>query len=211
MNEYKNMTTRELQKLYHEKALKANAKLEKLGDLRQYNNVMARKYEPILNDATRSYMHTKGRILKSGLVISPKFRTSIRASKQSIISAINTLDSFNVSPYTTAEYTQQQISRMRERHNISEDQVKDMFNLYREYGLDNYVHDSDEIITALSEIENSTNGRLDVILEQIQNDLDDMPMYTVDDVLDQLHYYSEDENLTEDVANAISEYNRHER
>lgn len=211
MNDYKNMTISELQKLYHEKALRANAKLKELGELRQYNNVMARKYEPLLNDTTKNYMHTKARVLKNGLVISPKFRTSIHTNKQAMINAINTLDSFNVSPYTTAEYTQQQINRMRERHNISEDQVKDMFNLYREYGLDNYVHDSDEIITALSEIENSTNGRLDVILEQIQNDLDDMPMYTVDDVLDQLHYYSEDENLTEDVANSISQYNRHER
>lgn len=211
MNDYKHMTTRELQKLYHEKALKANAKLKELGELRQYNNVMARKYEPLLNDTTKSYMHTKARVLKNGVVISPKFKTSIRTTKQAMINAINTLDSFNVSPYTTAEYTQQQINRMKERHNISEDQVKDMFNLYREYGLDNYVHDSDEIITALSEIENSTNGRLDVILEQIQNDLDNMPMYTVDDVLDQLHYYSEDENLTEEVANSINQYNRYER
>ena len=77
MNDYKHMTTRELQKLYHEKALKANAKLKELGELRQYNNVMARKYEPLLNDTTKNYMHTKARVLKSGLVISPKFKTSI--------------------------------------------------------------------------------------------------------------------------------------
>lgn len=180
---YSNMSEAELKKIIKKKAAKANRKLEKLGDLAKYNNVMARKYIPILSGTDKDYnwMRTKN----------ATFNKEVSATKDDMVKYIRMLNTFIANPFTTKAYTIQQIDKMADRYGISRDQVMTMFDVYREFGLDNYVQESTEILMNLGDISASSPHDLRDVVQFIQDTLSMKPGgYDIEEFNNYLTHYA---------------------
>lgn len=152
----------------------ANTKLQKVrkGGYENYNQSFLKKYNVLTNNKVNPDLVTKKGLFRSGVT---KF------NKDQLIRRLTIMNEFVNNPYASAEYTEQHLSELREKWGISSnDAIKKMFDLYREYGYDNYS-DSDKILTSMSkiisdaEIEDIENPG--EFLEQILQDIEDDTSY----------------------------------
>ena len=152
----------------------ANAKLQKVrkGGYENYNQSFLKKYNVLTNNKVNPDLVTKKGLFRTGV---SKF------NKDQLIKRLAIMNEFVNNPFASAEYTEQHLSELREKWGISSnDAIKKMFDLYREYGYDNYS-DSDKILTSMSkiisdaEIEDIENPG--EFLEQILQDIEDDTSY----------------------------------
>ena len=82
--------------------------------------------------------------------------------------------------FASVAYTQRHLQKMREKYSLTDDEIKTMFEAYREYGYNNYS-DSEGTLQAFSKIMNDSStldepmdsgDYLRQVLEDIADDLD---------------------------------------
>lgn len=143
--ELRKMSNQELHMYLRTLAKKANARIADVGDLRKYSNVYSRKYDPMLFGNTVKNIGTK-----SGTF---SFKAS---NKQNMIDRIYQAERFLNNPFTDRTHASKYIEDLKERTGIqNDDDLKELFDVYREYGYDDYKDDSDKIIQVFSEMLNS--------------------------------------------------------
>ena len=152
----------------------ANTKLQKVRNAgyENYNQSFLKKYNVLTNNKVNPDLVTKRGLFRRGVA---KF------NKSQLIKRAEIMNEFVNNYYASAEYTEQHLSDLREKWGISSnDAIKRMFDLYREYGYDNYS-DSDKILTSMSKI--ISDAELEDIenpgefLEQILQDIEDDTSY----------------------------------
>lgn len=172
MNEDLNSLTRvEIIRRINNLAPIANSKLKAVRSkgLENYNQSFIKKYNILTNNKVNPGIVTKkGYFRKGGIA---RFR------KAELIRRYEIMNEFVNNYYASAEYTEKHLQELQNKWGIqSNDAIKTMFDLYREYGYDNYK-DSDAVLTSMSKIVG--DAELDGIenpgeyLEQILQDIED--------------------------------------
>lgn len=163
------MTKKEL--ISHINALQplANKKLKSVRDkgLEKYNQSFIKKYNILTNNKVNPNLVTKKGLFRKGGVKS--------YTKQQLIRRYEVMNEFVNNYYASAEYTEQHLEDMRNKWNLKSDKaVKQLFDLYREYGYDNFS-DSD-VLTSMSKIINDGDREADdgtEYLEEVLQDIED--------------------------------------
>lgn len=175
------MTVRELSSAVKKMAKIANKKLK---DLRakgyeNYNQAMIKKYNLLTNSNLNPDLVTKKNLFRTG---------TSHFNKKQLERRLDVLQEFVNNKYASAEWTEEHLKSLRDRWNItSDDDVKKMFDAYREYGYDNYK-DSNSILNAMSTIiEDYDEEILHNVLQGIADDLDNQG-HTEDDYIKELQY-----------------------
>lgn len=153
----------------------ANAKLKEMRDLGydKLNNSMIKKY----NTLTSYSKQTMKNVTKKGY-----FRKGGEHSytKDQLIKRYELMNEFINNDYASVAYTKRHLEKMRDKWSLSDDKIKDMFTLYREYGYDNFG-DSDSVLQSFSKIMGDTESLdesmdareyLENVLQSIADDLD---------------------------------------
>lgn len=172
MNEDLNSLTRvEIIRRINNLAPIANSKLKAVRSkgLENYNQSFIKKYNILTNNKVNPGIVTKkGYFRKGGIA---RFR------KSELIRRYEIMNEFVNNYYASAEYTEKHLQELQNKWGIqSNDAIKTMFDLYREYGYDNYK-DSDAVLTSMSKIVG--DAELEGIenpgeyLEQILQDIED--------------------------------------
>lgn len=149
----------------------ANSKLKAVRSkgLENYNQSFIKKYNILTNNKVNPGLVTKkGYFRKGGIA---RFR------KAELIRRYEVMNEFVNNYYASAEYTEKHLQELQNKWGIqSNEAIKNMFDLYREYGYDNYK-DSDAVLTSMSKIVG--DAELEGIenpgeyLEQILQDIED--------------------------------------
>lgn len=149
----------------------ANSKLKAVRSkgLENYNQSFIKKYNILTNNKVNPDLVTKkGYFRKGGIA---RFR------KAELILRYKVMYEFVNNYYASAEYTEKHLQELQNKWGIqSNEAIKEMFDLYREYGYDNYK-DSDAVLTSMSKIVG--DAELEGIenpgeyLEQILQDIED--------------------------------------
>ena len=149
----------------------ANSKLKAVRSkgLENYNQSFIKKYNILTNNKVNPGIVTKkGYFRKGGIA---RFR------KSELIRRYEIMNEFVNNYYASAEYTEKHLQELQNKWGIqSNEAIKTMFDLYREYGYDNYK-DSDAVLTSMSKIVG--DAELEGIenpgeyLEQILQDIED--------------------------------------
>lgn len=163
------MTKKEL--ISHINALQplANKKLKSVRDkgLEKYNQSFIKKYNILTNNKVNPNLVTKKGLFRKGGIKS--------YTKQQLIRRYEVMNEFVNNYYASAEYTEQHLEDMRNKWNLKSDKaVKQLFDLYREYGYDNFS-DSD-VLTSMSKIINDGDREADdgtEYLEEVLQDIED--------------------------------------
>ena len=143
--ELSKMSNQELHMYLRTLAKKANARIAEVGDLRKYSNVYSRKYDPMLYGNTVKNIGTKAGTFS--------FKAS---NKQNMIDRIYQAERFLNNPFTDRAHASKYIEELKERTGLqNDDDLKNLFDVYREYGYDDYKDDSHKIIQVFSEMLNS--------------------------------------------------------
>lgn len=154
----------------------ANAKLKEMRNLGydKYNYSMIRKYNALTTYSTS----TKNNITKKGYFRSGGYS---KFTKAQLVHRYEIMNEFINNPFATVAYTQRHLEELRDRWSLTDDEIKDMFSAYREYGYDNFT-DSDGILRSFSKImtdapadENGNRNPIDhlrKVLDTISRDLD---------------------------------------
>lgn len=145
-NILKKMKMTELRSMYRDLARRANYRIEQVGSKRKLSNVYTRKYDPMLYGNTVANIGTK-----KGM-----FALANRGNKENLIERIQVVERFLDNPYTDVKHVNDYVSDLLSRTNLkNEENLVKMFDLYREYGYDDYKDDSDKIIQIMSEMYNN--------------------------------------------------------
>lgn len=145
-NELKKMKMTELRSMYRDLARRANYRIEQVGSKRKLSNVYTRKYDPMLYGNTIANIGTK-----KGM-----FALANRGNKENLIERIQAVERFLDNPYTDVKHVNDYVDDLISRTNLkNEENLTKMFDLYREYGYDDFKDDSDKIIQILSEMYNN--------------------------------------------------------
>lgn len=150
----------------------ANAKLKEMRNAGydQYNYSMVRKY----NALTTYSSSTMNNVTKKGLFRSGGYS---KFTKEQLIHRYEIMTEFINNPYATVEYSKRHLEEMRDKWSLDDEEIKDMFSLYREYGYDNYA-DSEAVLQSFSKImgdspsERDPSDHLRNVLHSISNELD---------------------------------------
>ena len=145
-NELKKMKMTELRSIYRDLARRANYRIEQVGSKRKLSNVYTRKYDPMLYGNTIANIGTK-----KGM-----FALANRGNKENLIERIQAVERFLDNPYTDVKHVNDYVADLLSRTNLkNEENLVKMFDLYREYGYDDFKDDSDKIIQIMSEMYNN--------------------------------------------------------
>lgn len=149
----------------------ANSKLKAVRSkgLENYNQSFIKKYNILTNNKVNPGIVTKkGYFRKGGIA---RFR------KSELIRRYEIMNEFVNNYYASAEYTEKHLQELQNKWGIqSNEAIRTMFDLYREYGYDNYK-DSDAVLTSMSKI--IGDAELEGVenpgeyLEQILQDIED--------------------------------------
>lgn len=175
------MTVKELSSSIKKMAKIANQKLK---DIRakgyeNYNTSMIKKWNLLTDNQENPDLVTKKNYFRTGVSHFTKAQLERR---------YDTLKEFINNKYVSAEWTEQHLKELRDRWNVSSDEdIKTMFDLYREWGYDNYK-DSNSILTAMSSIiEDYDEEILHNVLMGIADDLDNQG-HSEEDYIRELQY-----------------------
>lgn len=139
-------TNMELHSYMRRLANEANKRIKAINKrgLRELSPTYVRKYDPMLYGNTITNLATtKG-----------MFSTA-KSAKANMVMRIQTLENFLRNPYTTVERTEAYVNNLLQQTGLnSEEDLKTMFEVYRDYGYDDYKDDSDKIIEIFSEMLN---------------------------------------------------------
>lgn len=152
----------------------ANSKLKKIysKNLQNYNQSFIKKYNMLTNNTVNPDLVTKKGYFRKGGI--KQFR------KSQLIRRYETIKEFIENDYASAEYTERHLASMRERLGLNDDEViKKIFDLYREYGYENYG--DSEVITYMANIVDKYSDfeggsmealeSLESILQSIEDDM----------------------------------------
>lgn len=148
----------------------ANKKLKSVRDkgLEKYNQSFIKKYNILTNNKVNPNLVTKKGLFRKGGIKS--------YTKQQLIRRYEVMNEFVNNYYASAEYTEQHLEDMRTKWNLKSDKaVKQLFDLYREYGYDNFS-DSD-VLTSMSKIINDGDREANDGAEYLENVLQDIEDY----------------------------------
>lgn len=158
----------------------ANAKLKpiKKQGLVNYNQSFIKKYNILLNQKANYNIATKSGYFRKGVTSYTKNGKKHYYTKDELIKRYEIMNEFVNNPYASAEYTKQHLEELSQKWGIqSQESIKKMFDLYREYGYDNYK-DSDGTLTAMSKIISdaemdgiNAGEYLENILTEIEDDI----------------------------------------
>lgn len=189
MIDYENLTRKELEQRVKNVTKIANQKLKKIkqSGLIPYNQSFSKKYNIYLNNKVNPNIATKKGYFKTGV---SKF------NKEQLARRYEIMNEFIQNKYASAEYTREHIDELKTKWGLKSDQsVLSIFDLYREYGYDNYK-DSDAILTSMSKILGDAEDDLDIenpgeYLEELLQDIEDdlqstQDSLTEDDYISQL-------------------------
>lgn len=143
--EYRQITKKELQSGISRMAKIANTKIKEVykRGYQNYNQSFIKKYNILLNNKVNPNIATKAGYFRTG---------TSKDSIQSLAMRYNILEEFINNKYATADYTAEHLNEMSSKWGIkSEEAMKQMFDLYREYGYQNYT-DSDKVLTSMAKI-----------------------------------------------------------
>jgi cell fate (sporulation/competence/biofilm development) regulator YlbF (YheA/YmcA/DUF963 family) len=146
----------------------ANTKVKKVraAGYENYNQSWIKKYNLSLNSKESPSISTKKGLFRSG---------SSHFTKEQLINRYEIMNEFVNNYYASAEYTEKHLADLRDKWNIKSDEaIKKMFDLYRDYGYDNY-RDSD-VLTSMAKIVNDGDilGEFDNAGEYLENVLQDI-------------------------------------
>lgn len=137
---------KELHNYMRDLAKQANARIKAVNQrgLRELSPTYVRKYDPMLYGNTIANLATtKGMF------------SSAKSTKANMINRIQTLENFIRNPYTSVERTEAYVQNLLHQTGLeSEEDLKTMFEVYRDFGYDDYKDDSDKIIEIFSEMMN---------------------------------------------------------
>lgn len=189
MIDYENLTRKELEQRVKNVTKIANQKLKEIkqSGLIPYNQSFSKKYNTYLNNKVNPNIATKKGYFKTGV---SKF------NKEQLARRYEIMNEFIQNKYASAEYTREHIDELKTKWGLKSDQsVLSIFDLYREYGYDNYK-DSDAILTSMSKILGDAEDDLDIenpgeyleeLLQDIEGDLQStQDGLTEDDYISQL-------------------------
>lgn len=174
------LTKVELQNMIKNVTALANAKLKpmKKQGLANYNQSFIKKYNILLNQKANYNIATKSGYFRKGVTSYTKNGKKHYYTKDELIKRYEIMNEFVNNPYASAEYTKQHLEELSQKWGIqSQESIKKMFDLYREYGYDNYK-DSDGTLTAMSKIISdaemdgiNAGEYLENILTEIEDDI----------------------------------------
>lgn len=144
-SQMKQMTKSELQSAVRSMARIANAKIKEVyaRGYQNYNQSFIKKYNILLNKKVNPSLSTYRKFFRVGVS---------KANMEELSKRYAILDEFINNKYATADYTAQHLNEMSAKWGIkSEEAMKQMFDLYREYGYQNYT-DSDKVLTSMAKI-----------------------------------------------------------
>lgn len=134
------LTKKQIVEMINHIAPIANSKIKSVrsANLENYNQSWIKKYNiTINNDVNPNMVTKKGYFRKGGY---SKF------TKEQLIHRYEVMNEFVTNRYASADYTQQHLSELQEKWGLKNDEsIKRMFDLYREYGYDNYK-DSETLV-----------------------------------------------------------------
>lgn len=137
---------KELHSYMRDLAKQANSRIKAVNKrgLRELSPTYVRKYDPMLYGNTiPNLATTKGMF------------SSAKSTKANMINRIQTLENFIRNPYTSVERTEAYVNNLLHQTGLeSEEDLKTMFEVYRDFGYDDYKDDSDKIIEIFSEMMN---------------------------------------------------------
>lgn len=175
------MTVKELSSSIKNMAKIANKKLK---DLRakgyeNYNQSMIKKYNLLTDSSQNPDLVTKRNLFRTG---------TSHFNKRQLEKRLEVLTEFVNNKYASAEWTEKHLQSLRDKWHISsDDDVKKMFDAYREFGYDNYK-DSNSILTSMASIiEDYDEDILHEVLMGIADDLDNQG-HTESDYVKELQY-----------------------
>lgn len=184
--DFSKLTKTQITKMIRNTAPIANAKLKEMRSkgYDKFNYSMIRKYNTMTNYAANPKTVTKKDLFRTG---------TSHFTKEQLIKRYELMTEFINNDYASVAYTERHLAEMRDKWSLSDDEIKDMFELYREYGYDNFT-DSDGVLTSFSKLMNDASTKnpaldprdyLKTTLESISNDLDNKGM-TEDDYISAL-------------------------
>lgn len=139
-------TNMELHSYMRRLANEANKRIKAVNKrgLRELSPTYVRKYDPMLYGNTIANLATtKGMF------------SSAKSTKANMVTRIQTLENFIRNPYTSVERTEAYVNNLLHQTGLeSEEDLKTMFEVYRDFGYDDYKDDSDKIIEIFSEMMN---------------------------------------------------------
>lgn len=139
-------TNMELHSYMRRLANEANKRIKAVNKrgIRELSPTYVRKYDPMLYGNTIANLATtKGMF------------SSAKSTKANMINRIQTLENFIRNPYTSVERTEAYVNNLLHQTGLeSEEDLKTMFEVYRDFGYDDYKDDSDKIIEIFSEMMN---------------------------------------------------------
>ena len=142
----KKHNVKELHKYMQDLAKQANARIKAINKrgIRELSPTYTRKYDPMLYGNTIDNIGTK-----------KGFFSSARTTKSNMIDRIQKLEGFMRNPYTSVERSEAYVKNLLQQTGLdSEADLKELFNVYRDFGYDDYKDDSDKIIEIFSEMMN---------------------------------------------------------
>lgn len=156
----------------------ANAKLKSVRDkgLENYNQSFIKKYNILTNQKVNYNIATKRGYFRKGVTSYTKNGKKHEYTKQELIRRYEAMEEFVNNYYASAEYTEQHLQELSEKWGLKDkNNIKSLFDLYREYGYDNYK-DSDAVLTSMSKIMSDAEeygGDAKNYLETILMDIED--------------------------------------
>ena len=147
--DFSKLTKTQIAQMNNRLAVLANAKLKEMRDLGydKLNYSMVRKYNTLTSYEGNSSMITKKGYFRKG--------GASKVRKENLIKRYNLMNDFINNDYATVAYTQRHLEELRNKWSLTDDEVKDMFEAYREFGYNNYS-DSEGVLQSFSKIMNDT-------------------------------------------------------
>lgn len=139
-------TNMELHSYMRRLANEANKRIKAVNKrgIRELSPTYVRKYDPMLYGNTISNLAT-----------SKGMFSTAKTNKANMINRIQTLENFLRNPYTSVERTEAYVQNLLQQTGLeNEEDLKTMFEVYRDFGYDDYKDDSDKIIEIFSEMMN---------------------------------------------------------
>lgn len=171
MIDYESLSRKELERMVKNVTKIANKKLKqiKTAGLIPYNQSFTKKYNLDLDYKENPSIATQRGYFKTGVT---------KYSKKELANRYEVMNEFVNNYYASAEYTRKHVDELKTKWGLKSDEsVLSIFDLYREYGYDNYK-DSDTILTSMSKILGDAEDDLDVenageYLEELLQSIED--------------------------------------
>ena len=137
--EIEKMTKAQIIKMINNLTPIANSKLRAVREkgLENYNQSFIKKYNILTNNKVNPNLVTKKGYFRKG--------GAKQFKKAQLIRRYEVMNEFVNNYYASVEYTEKHLAELRDKWNLSDDSlVKNLFDLYREFGYDNFK-DSDSL------------------------------------------------------------------